>query len=73
MSKFRTLKFYVVVNSDYKNLFVYDTIVPKANKSEEFAPLIEIAERELENFEEEEGQEGGINEVEFKQFVAEIY
>lgn len=29
----------------------YDIIIPKANKAEEFAPLIEIVERELEKFE----------------------
>jgi hypothetical protein len=33
---------------------VYDIIIPKANKAHEFAPLIEIAEKELENFEEED-------------------
>jgi hypothetical protein len=35
----------------------YDIIIPKSNKAEEFAPLIEIAEKELENFENEEGSE----------------
>jgi hypothetical protein len=49
----------------------YDVIVPKANKANEFAPLIEIAERELENFEEEEGN--GMTEEEFKKFTADIY
>ena len=50
---------------------MYDVIIPKANKAEEFAPLVEIAEKELENFEEDE--ENGINEEEFKQFVADVY
>lgn len=55
---------------------MYNIIIPKANKAEEFAPLIEIAERELENFEEEEvqnGENGGLNEDEFKEFVKDVY
>lgn len=59
------------MGSDYKNLLVYDIIIPKANKAEEFAPLIEIAEKELENFEEEETN--GLNEEEYKQFVQDVY
>ena len=49
----------------------YDIIIPKANKAEEFAPLIEIAEKELETFEEEEGNE--MTEEEFKKIVEDIY
>lgn len=43
---------------------MYDIIIPKANKAEEFAPLIEIAERELQNFEDDENN--GVSEEEFK-------
>lgn len=71
MSKFRTLKLYLIRKSNFKKVLSYDIIVPKANKAEEFAPLIEIAERELENFEEEDGN--GLSEEEFKQFVQEVY
>jgi len=39
-------------------------MIPKANKAEEFAPLIEIAEKELENFEEEEANE--VTEEEYR-------
>jgi len=38
----------------------YHIIIPKANKAAEFGPLIELAEKELEIFEEEEG--GDMNE-----------
>lgn len=51
LSKFRTLKLYLIRYSNFKRLLHYDIILPKANKAEEFAPLIDIAERELENFE----------------------
>ena len=64
MSKFRTLKLYLIRKHNFKKILSYDIIVPKANKAEEFAPLIEIAERELENFEEEDGN--GLSEDEFK-------
>ena len=62
----------MILKSNFKQLYVFDIIIPKANKAEEFAPLIEIAERELENFEEEENT-GGITEDEFKQFVQDVY
>jgi hypothetical protein len=61
------LKLYLVKKNSFKKIMSYDIIVPKANKAEEFAPLVEIAERELENFEDEEGN--GLSEDEFKQFV----
>ena len=59
------------MKNDFKHLYVYDIIIPKANKAEEFAPLIEIAEKELENFEEEE--DNGVSEDEFRQFVQDVY
>lgn len=49
----------------------YDIIIPKANKAEEFAPLIEIAEKELENLENDD--DNGLSEDEFKSFVDEVY
>ena len=39
------------MKGNLKRVMSYDIIIPKANKAAEFAPLIEIAERELENFE----------------------
>ena len=47
----------MIKNNNFRNLLTYDIIVPKANKAEEFATLIEIVERELENFEKDEGNE----------------
>jgi len=57
LAKFRTLKVYLIRKANFKKILSYDIIIPKANRAEEFAPLIEIAERELEQFEndEEEG------------------
>lgn len=63
LSKFRTMKLYLMLKSNFKQLYVLDIIVPKANKADEFAPLIEIVERELENFEQEENS---VSEDEFK-------
>ena len=57
---FRTLKLYLIKKSNFKRILAYDIIIPKANKAEEFAPLIDIAERELETFEEENPD--GMNE-----------
>ena len=59
------------MKGDFKRLYQYDIMIPKANKAEEFAPLIEIAEKELENFEEEE--DNGVSEDEFRQFVQDVY
>ena len=61
----------MIKNNNFRNLLTYDIIVPKANKADEFATLIEIVERELENFEKDEGNE--LSEQEMKQFVNEIY
>jgi hypothetical protein len=71
LSKFRTLKVFLIMKGDFKRLYQYDIMIPKANKAEEFAPLIEIAEKELENFEEEE--DNGVSEDEFRQFVQDVY
>ena len=59
------------MKGDFKKLYQYDIMIPKANKAEEFAPLIEIAEKELENFEDEE--DNGVSEDEFRQFVQDVY
>jgi hypothetical protein len=40
-------------------MLYYDIIIPKANKAKEFEPLIELAERELENIDDEEDEENG--------------
>ena len=71
LSKFRTLTLYLIRSQNLRTLMAYHVIIPKSNKSLEFAPLIELAEKELELFEEEEG--GDMNENEFKKFVEEIY
>ncbi|CDW78036.1 UNKNOWN [Stylonychia lemnae] len=71
LSKFRTLKLFIILTSNFKQMYNLDIIIPKANKSEEFAPLIQIAEKELENFEQEENN--GVTEEEFKQFVKDVY
>eukprot|EP00347_Sterkiella_histriomuscorum_P008976 403343006 len=71
LSKFRTLKLFFILNCNFKQIYAFDIIIPKANKAEEFAPLIEIAEREVEHFEEEENN--GVTEDEFRQFVQDVY
>lgn len=44
----------------------YDIIIPKANKAEEFAPIIDIAEKELELYEDDEAEKNGMTETEYK-------
>lgn len=61
----------MILKNNFKTLYYLDIIIPKANKAEEFQPLIEIAERELENFEDEQNDE--VNSEEYQQFVKDVY
>lgn len=67
ISKFRTLKLYIILKGNFKSLYYFDIIIPKANRAEEFAPLIEIAERELENLEDDENNEA--EDEEYQKFI----
>lgn len=61
----------MIRKSKFKQILSYDIIIPKANKADDFGPLIELAERELEHFEDDEAD--GMNEDEFKRFVEDVY
>ena len=63
----------MIWKSNFKTIIEYDIIIPKANKAEEFAPIIDIAEKELELCEEDEAEKNGMTETEYKRFLAEIY
>ena len=74
MSKFRTLKLYLVRNYNLKSVLSYDIIIPKSNKYHEFLPLIELAEKEIENLDKEGGGDDDsqpVTEDELKEFVDE--
>jgi len=70
LSKFRTLKLYLIRKGNFKSTMTYDIIVPKANKAAQFAPLAEIADKELENMEDESNQ---LNGEEYQMLLAEIF
>ena len=54
ISKFRTLKLYLIKNYNLSSILSYDIIIPKSSKFEEFIPLIQAAEKEIENLDKED-------------------